>query len=452
MGCLKNEKLNLNQKSLYDRVEKLLVSYEWSDCSFKVNNKIFKVHKLILGISSPVFEAMFYGPLSSTKDIVVTDIPSDTFQLILNYIYTDKVEITSIEQAFELLYSARKYMLEHLSQICIAYIQTNISIDNVIDIINYPDFLQDDQLMKYSLKLLCKHADYLLKENIVNITPVCMKAILENNQGNISEKDLIKHVFEWSFLYCGQQNIPATTENRINLLKNMGLFKLLRFLTLSLDDFEEITSDPNNLLLPIEYKIIKKSIMDLKNNIYHYHTLSCVLGSASVTPRSPIKQTWFRCYRSPLRPMAPIVIDPNNCVVHSRIKSNKSVFINSLCLPTRMAPAVYFRNKCAKVYSEQLCLSISSESDNSIIKFTNFMDTVEYDSIVDIELAEPCYIKKDTWYKIIFTWPGNECPYSYIVEYREKQYKCHNVTFEFDDLQKGAGNGGSFLGGLKFCL
>lgn len=445
MGCLKNEKQSFNQRSLYDRVEKLLVTYEWSDCSFHVSNKIFKAHRLILGISSPVFEAMFYGPLSNNKEIVITDILPDTFQLILNYIYTDKVEISCIEQAFELLYSGRKYMLEHLSQICIAYIQSNISIDNVIDILNYPDYMQDEQLIKYSLKLLCEHADYLLEEKKNIVTHPCMKAILENNQINMSEKDLIKHVFEWSLHCCEQLNISASIENRLNILKSKGLFKLLRFLTLTLDDFEEIASDKNNLLQPHEYQSIRSLIRDLKS----YKGFS---GSVCLTPRSPIKLTWYLCYRSPLRPMAPIVVDSNNFVIHSRIKSNKSVFINSLCVPTRMAPAVYFRNNSAKVYSEQLSVSIASESNNSIIKFTNFMNTVEYDSIVGIELTEPCFIKKDNWYRISFTWPHNKCPsYSYIVEYRDKQYTCHNVTFEFDDLPINAGNG-SFLGGLKFCL
>lgn len=448
MGCLKNEKPCFNQRSLYDRVEKLLVSLEWSDCSFHVSDRIFKAHRLILGISSPVFEAMLYGPLSSNKDIDITDILPDTFQLVLNYIYTDKVEITCIEQAFELLYSARKYMLEHLSQICVSFIQTNISIDNVIDIVNYPDYMQDEQLIKYSLNLVCVHADYLLKEKKNFITHPCMKAILENNQINMSEKDLIKHVFGWSFNCCEQLNIPATMENRLSLLKNKGIFQLLRFLTLSVDDFEEIVSDTNNLLQSKEYQNIKDLIKDLKS----FNEFS---GSVSLTPRSPIKLTWYLCYRSPLRPMAPIFIDSNNFVIHSRVKSNKSVFINSLCVPTRMEPAVYFRNNSAKVYSEQLSVSIASESDNSIIKFTNFMNTVEYDSIVDIELTEPCFIKKDVWYKISFIWPHNKCPSnSYIVEYRDKKlYTSHNsVIFEFDDLQLNAGNGGSFLGGLKFCL
>lgn len=449
MGYLKTDQSTYNQTSLYDRVKKLLVSYEWSDCSFSVAGQKFKAHKLILGISSPVFEAMFYGPLSSNDDILITDIQPDIFQLILNYIYTDTVEISTIDQAFELLYASRKYLLEHLTEICIAYIQANISVDNVVEVLNYPDYMQDAQLISFSLKLFCQHASYLLQEKKSSITYPCLKAFLESDQMNISEKDLIKHVFEWSRYCCKQNNILDTFENRRDLLKSNGIFKLLRFLILTINELEEIITDINNLLLPYEYEALKKVI---KSSNINEEDVILSIGSVNM-PRNILKLQWHLCYRSPIRSVAPIVIDSNNYVIHSRIKVNKSVFINSLCVPTRMAPAVHFRNSTAKLYTEQLSVSVMCESDNSEFKLTNFVKTVEYDSMIDIELAEPCFIKKDEWYKISFMWPCNRPhTYSYVVEFRHRHFTGHKVSIEFDDLSFSAGSSGSFLGGLKFCL
>ncbi|KAL4708062.1 hypothetical protein ACJJTC_009841 [Scirpophaga incertulas] len=165
MVYIKSDK---TQKNLYDRVRKLLVSDEWSDCCFTINGREFKAHKLILGISSPVFEAMFYGPLSSDILIEITDIEPEIFQLLLNYIYTDNVEISSIDQAFQLLYASRKYILEHLTNVCIDYILANISVDNVIDVLNYPEYLQEPQLTSYALKLFCEHAE--CDNNVVKFT------------------------------------------------------------------------------------------------------------------------------------------------------------------------------------------------------------------------------------------------------------------------------------------
>ncbi|CAB3230974.1 unnamed protein product [Arctia plantaginis] len=446
MGYLNTNQSTYSQTSLYDRVKKLLISYEWSDCSFIVAGKNFKAHKLILGISSPVFEAMFYGPLSSNEDIVITDIQPDIFQLILNYIYTDTVELSTIDQAFELLYASRKYILEHLTEMCIAHIQSNISVDNVIEVLNYPEYMQDKQLISFALKLFCEHAHYLLQDKKNLITYSCLKAILESDQMNISERDLIKHVFEWSSYCCELNNISVTFENRRDVLNKNGLFKLLRFLTLNVNDLEEIVTDKYNLLLPHEIENIRKSITKSNKE---------VVGPIGVSdmPRNILQLQWHLCYRCPIRSVAPIIIDANNYIIQSRIRVNKSVFINSLCVPTRMAPADHFCDKMSKVYNEQLSVSIMCECDNSIIKLTNFANMVHYDSMVDIPLTEPCFVKKNDWYKICFVWPRNRSgTYSYVVEFRHDHYSGHKVSFEFDDLPFNAGTSGSFLGGLKFCL
>lgn len=449
MVYLKPAQSTDNQTSLYDRVKKLLVSFEWSDCTFSVADQKFKAHKLILGISSPVFEAMFYGPLSTDDDIQITDIHPDIFQLILNYIYTDKVEITSIEHAFELLYASRKYLLEHLGEMCIAYIQDNISVDNVVEILNYPDYLQDKQLVSYSLKLFCQHASYILQEKKETISYSCMKAFLECDRMNISEKELIKHVFEWTLYCCEQDNILDMFENRREVLKKNGLFELLRFRSLRPSELEGIVSNVHNLLHPHEYESIKKV---LKSGNMNKNDIIDSIGMNNV-PRNALNLDWHFCFRSPIRSVAPIIIDSNNFAIHCRIKANKSVFINSLCIPTRMAPPVVFRSNHINIYLEQFVVSITRESNSKDNIRHNINKTVEYDSLLDIQFAEPYFIKKDEWYKISFVWVFNRHnPNSYVVEFRDRHYTGHKVTFEFDDVPFNAKNGGSFLGGLKYCL
>ncbi|XP_062524244.1 kelch-like protein 40a isoform X2 [Bombyx mori] len=450
MGYLKNENSCNNRASLYDRIKKLLVSYEWSDCNFCVSGKKFKAHKLILGISSPVFEAMLYGPLSNNNDIHIPDIEPEIFQLILNYIYTDNVDITSIEQAFDLLYASRKYLLEHLTKTCIEYIKENVTIDNVIEVLNYPDYMHDKQLTTYAVNLFCAHAYYLFQRHIQVISPLCLKTVLQSDEINITEKDLIKFIFEWAANYCEQENIPITFENKQRILINLELFDLLRFKTLSVVELHEIYSD--KIITQYEYEKIEKQIKNTaKTNDNDAE------NAVSNIRRKTLKLQWYSCYRSSIRSMAPIIIDTPNFILNCRVKANKSVFINSLCVPTRMAPAVYVHNNKTRVYSEQLSVSIMCESDSSIIKNTNFMNTVEYDTVVDIDLNEPWYLQKEMWYKISFTWPHNVLPtYTYVVEFRDKflRYCGHKILFEFDDMPVNTGTSfsGSYLAGLKFCL
>ncbi|XP_050361959.1 BTB/POZ domain-containing protein 3-like [Nymphalis io] len=439
---------DLKNKSLYDRVNKLLVSYEWSDCSFSVHGKKFKAHKLILGISSPVFEAMFYGPLSTNEVITITDIEPNIFQLLLNYIYTDKVDIHSIEESYDLMYAARKYMLDYLTEICIAYIESNMSIDNVIPVLNYPDHMQDNQLVKTALKLFCQHAGYFLKENKCSITSICMRKILECNEINILEKDLIKNVFEWTSYYCEQNEIKNNFQNRREILIKNDLLNLLRFSTLSLNELSEITACKDNLLLKYEEKLIKscKKINNKMLSITDYNLL----------PRLALKLQWCLCHRPPLRSESPLIIkDLTNYTIHTKVKANKSTFINMLSVHSRMAPVVCFCKNFTKIYHEQFTILVKCEEDNSIIKKKYFDSHVEHDSNIDIEFDEPILMKKDCWYKISFIWPHQNafyCYYQYGVQSRDTCYNNGKIKFEFNDVLRISDHGGSFLRGFKYCM
>ena len=43
-------------------------------------------HKLILAARSPVFDAMFYGPMAEQKEVVVPDIETKGFKKLLRYL------------------------------------------------------------------------------------------------------------------------------------------------------------------------------------------------------------------------------------------------------------------------------------------------------------------------------------------------------------------------------
>ncbi|XP_038209657.1 BTB/POZ domain-containing protein 6-A-like [Zerene cesonia] len=446
---------DFKNNSLYDRMNKLLVSYDWSDCNFIVCGKEFKAHKLILGISSPVFEAMFYGPLSSNDNIIITDIDPTIFQLLLHFIYTDKVHILSIEQAYDLLYVSKKYLLDSLTGICIEYIEGNMSIDNVIKILNYPDYMQENEILTSALNLFCQHAHYLLQEHKTDISISCLRKILECNDINVSEKDLIKITFEWTLNYCEQNDISIETVKCRDILLKSGLFALLRFHILSEDELDEIALDKTNLLLPTEIEdikqIVKKTLNSPDNSNKKLDGMMCVIP----IPRNVIKIQWHLCHRALIRSESPISIDSHNNCIYTRLKADKSFFIHSLKIQSRMAPVDNFCNSI-NTYVEEFSISIMSESDNSIIRKLNFKKEIEYDSNIDIEFLEPLCIRKDKWYRIGFIWPNQRLfdTHLYSVQSRDLCYMLYNnkIKFEFQDILSLSDSCGSFLKGLKFCL
>ncbi|XP_050670132.1 BTB/POZ domain-containing protein 6 isoform X1 [Leptidea sinapis] len=434
------------QSSLYNRVKKLLISYDWSDCSFIVNDKEFKAHKLILGISSPVFEAMFYGPLSASHKVVITDINPCTFQLLLNYIYTDKVDVTSIEEAYDLLYAAKKYLLDDLASICCDYVLSNMSIDNVITVLNYPDYIQVATLVTSARKLFCQYAKYLFQEHINEISLVCLHLILESNEINISELKLIRHVFEWTKYYCEQNNIPNDLSSRRDVLISNGLFCLLRFKTLCLNELNLIINDEKNLLLSDEEVVILRATLSNKK----LQKTICKLNN-NYAKRGLLQIKWDLCHRAPIRSECPITINHQNCNVQSRFKSNRSILIHCLQVESQMSPFDNIYRSPNNEYCEHLRISIVCESDNSIIKNFTYKQAVDYDSTIQIEFPDSLLIKKDTWYTIKFHWPVcSYYKYLYGVQSRDLYYCNNNIVFEFRDI--ATTSVGSFLKGLKFCM
>lgn len=105
----------------------LCISGKWSDCSFLVgsenNQQTLACHKIILAMASPVFETMFFGSFNQKDDpITISDVQADAFKALLEYIYTDKININNVDKAFDLCYAAKKYMLPYVVDQCTTFL------------------------------------------------------------------------------------------------------------------------------------------------------------------------------------------------------------------------------------------------------------------------------------------------------------------------------------------
>lgn len=153
------------QNNLYeikDRGKHLLSTEKWSDCRFLVgtepNQRMISGHKLILAMASPVFERMFYGNLPENDDnspIVIPDVQPDAFQTMLQYIYSDRININSFDKACELCYVAKKYMLPHVVQNCSQYLWDKVSPQNACRAYEFAKLFEEKHLLETSKKV-CK--------------------------------------------------------------------------------------------------------------------------------------------------------------------------------------------------------------------------------------------------------------------------------------------------------
>ncbi|XP_047918748.1 speckle-type POZ protein-like isoform X1 [Anser cygnoides] len=158
----------------------------FTDCSFYVGGQEFKAHKSILAARSPVFNAMFEHEMEESKKVSLTedfahkylyivkkgkraenlkccnlrknrveinDVDPEVFKEMMRFIYTGKAPNLE-KMADNLLAAADKYALERLKVMCEEALCSNLSVENVADILILADLHSAEQLKAQAIDFI----------------------------------------------------------------------------------------------------------------------------------------------------------------------------------------------------------------------------------------------------------------------------------------------------------
>ncbi|XP_034104437.1 uncharacterized protein LOC132793692 [Drosophila nasuta] len=191
------------------RYADLLHAEKHTDCVFHVCEQQLKGHKLILSAASPVFEAMFYGPLQEPEpEIEIHDISAAIFKVLIEYIYSGSVdyECLQLEECIELYYAAEKYLLDQLITDALLAISRKLRFSNVLPALELSVCMGLDRLldvcMSFFMRCCVNNDQYLsyLKENYVHVSKECVKSIIAASKE--PHKLLLWYVYEWTQQEC----------------------------------------------------------------------------------------------------------------------------------------------------------------------------------------------------------------------------------------------------------
>ncbi|XP_066977813.1 BTB/POZ domain-containing protein 6-B-like isoform X2 [Macrobrachium rosenbergii] len=149
----------------------LLQSGQWSDCTFVVgsgnNQKTLQAHRLILAMSSPVFEAMFFGGMAEKGDkpVEILDVQPQAFKALLQYIYSDEINLKSFDQVCEICYAAKKYMIPSLVEQCTQFIWSDLHPGNVCRAFEFARLFEEPLLLEKCLQIICTKTEDVLKDS-----------------------------------------------------------------------------------------------------------------------------------------------------------------------------------------------------------------------------------------------------------------------------------------------
>lgn len=234
-----------SKQKLSERGQYLLETGQWSDCKFIVGQEpqqqTLNGHKLFLAMSSPVFEAMFFGGMAEKNDpIPIKDVQPEAFKALLEYIYTDKVELGSFELACELCYCAKKYMLPCLVEECTKYLWSDLSPKKACRAYEFAQLFEEPVLMDKCLQIIRTKTDEVLKESSwEDVELGTLLKVLEQDDLQInSEIELFTGVERWAKAECSRKSLDPTNGKSLKSVIGNALSKI-RFLSLIPQDFAE---------------------------------------------------------------------------------------------------------------------------------------------------------------------------------------------------------------------
>jgi hypothetical protein len=394
---------------------------KYTDCSFKINDDIIKCHKLILSAASPVFEAMFYGQLAETKSVKITDIKSDVFENMLNFIYSGKcdLDINAVDKIFDLYCCAQKYIIDDLCKICLNFIATNIRTDNLLKIV-YKAWLlniEGEDILLTCLYILrdwlsngMSFGNYILDTDI-RMPSECVNVIFDNCLDNESEENLLNAACllrAWCMRECDKNKVEMCDKNIQMLLSGFNLSS----------NFQYYVRD--------------------KLCIIPQRLLSCY--------------DWTICQRAYYRAVKPLIVaeemEFNSQLTTSRFIVLKSFYINSRLV----SPDTSSRSPISNTYTENILVEILNE-DTLIYSNKHTIYSVEYNSNMEIVLINNIILFPNINYNIRIRWNWEDFGIQYPRSILASNAKFRKTNIAFDETMFASKQlPGSILNGLVCAL
>lgn len=429
-------RIKMKRNDVQKRFSSLFESKRFSDCSFLVDNEEICAHKIVLVISSPVFEAMFYGPLATPDTIVVEDTSPVEFKQMLCFIYTDAANISGVDNAWALLYIAKKYLIDDLLDYCLQYIVHHMQPSNVLLNLEYADLYNETAIRQYCQSTVQKYPKFILQFDY-QMKPSSLRLLLELDELNASEVELFELVVKWAEAECFEEQ-NASREQLRALLFQQDLMRLIRFVAMPLDALSE--KPVSDMLTTEELSAIKCCIID--NNPESQRGLHALNFASNAQKRARVPLVQKLLFRAVYKIGELFHAHPHSELT-TQIVVNKSVLIGGFILPTRRTPVKTNLGK----YKERLRLELL-ESD-VVIRRVNTNDSLEYGAALNVvKIAEPVILHERKTYLVKVSWQDDHLPWftEYSMNYLAYKLNYGDVVFQFID-QFDCG----FIQGISFC-
>lgn len=321
--------------------------------------------------------------------------------------YCDDETVVNSDSVMHLLYTAKKYSIYSLEDVCKQFLKANINVDNACLILEQSHAFDEKDLYEECLKFILLNGKEILETSSVkDLCEKCVDDIVSSDLLNADEKNVFEAVVVWSETQCVKKNIEVNDKNLRDILSR--ILYHVRFPLMPLSYFADHVSK-RQILSPEE-----------KLNLYEYLCQSKSSPSETISPfisRYRNKRTWIYCKRF-------------KSMVNSSdwVQKGKKDVISFICsVPILMHGVCMYRSReLGTPYDVRL--ELQDQDENQLASIHCSENTVEGMFTFPVLFDQPIKLLSCHVYTIIVKMIG---PKSYYGERGRKKVLCGNVTFEF---------------------
>ncbi|XP_071533132.1 BTB/POZ domain-containing protein 6-like [Panulirus ornatus] len=239
-SCVSLKNVLCEPVTVSQRVGALYASTKFSDLTIYFQEKRDKIHahRLILAMSSPVFESKLYGNAAVGPELHLPEDSFEAFQWLMEYMYCDNSQFSTTAIALEVSHLASKYQMDALKSLCSEYLQRVLNDVNYLKVYNAAVQLNNtDLIYKCSQIMQGSSGDVFSSQQITQLSRWALKHLLQQPCSIVTEVTVFRAVVTW-----GKHQLGARKANfsPCDLRQEIEEFlAFVRFLTMSTDEFVE---------------------------------------------------------------------------------------------------------------------------------------------------------------------------------------------------------------------
>ena len=139
---------------LRDNIGSMRYEQAFHDVVFIIENERFSAHRCVTAAASPVLHALVAGCGGAEQEILLEQVNVGIWEVLLDYMYSGKIKLSSVEDALEYWESARYLQMEKLEAVLLGYIKRELNQDNCCKVLATAHRLDSNSLEKEAMKTI----------------------------------------------------------------------------------------------------------------------------------------------------------------------------------------------------------------------------------------------------------------------------------------------------------